>query len=252
MKLKALALTATLAVSGSAQAGWDAGSTTPNGELLFMAWDSAAQKSVVIDTGIRYQEIADAWNADPAQRTEISTALDLSIFGGDTSNITWSVAVSSYNIASGPTGIETILSTKTNGVAVQIEDLNGQFAEFKNFDIANIVDLSDDSVNNKYEANSSGELYWPSNFGTQLNSKAPFVMSGGSDDVMNLFRMGLTLDVSSGVPTLADASHIIGDVRIMGDTLYINKTAVPVPAAAWLMISGLAGFGAIARRKKKA
>jgi len=33
------------------------------------------------------------------------------------------------------------------------------------------------------------------------------------------------------------------------DTSWKNTTAVPLPAAAWLMLSGLAALGAVARRR---
>lgn len=242
MKLKALAIAASIAVSGAAQAGWEDGSSTAgNGELLFMAWDTTAQKAVVVDTGIDFLDIYNAGGS------EITAAVDMSVFGGNTSGISWSVIAGNAS-TSDIAEFGVLASSLTTGDILTFGGISNVHNRLQAFNGANIVDASPKNVDNAYVANSSSDAVWPADLGLNAEATIPFNMTGGENDVMNLLQVGLA-SPSQG-QTLS-----IATVEIDNGTLYINRAAtnpVPVPAAAWLMASALAGFGAVARRKKQA
>jgi hypothetical protein len=77
---------------------------------------------------------------------------------------------------------------------------------------------------------------------SQLESVVPNPFSPAAANAENLFALEFTNYVN-GISTEspADISGTISSIQV-----------VPLPAAAWLMLSGLGGFGALARKKRAA
>lgn len=115
-----------------------------------------------------------------------------------------------------------------------------------------LVTLSTPGVNNL----GGGNLSYRFGGGTDLigdtifNSSDPWVSTnglvfiiGGPND------NGLNIWANSGSPGGSYTGFIAGDSNYEGGTGTFTATPVPLPAAAWLLLSGLAGMGLMGRRR---
>ncbi|HMW48267.1 MAG TPA: VPLPA-CTERM sorting domain-containing protein [Cellvibrionaceae bacterium] len=263
MKIKALLAAALVATSSASFASVDDGidpATLTGGELILAAWDDVAKKSILFDTGVTFKQILDA----PAPFSVNLNTIDAtykSFFNNNFTNVYWNAYVGSwYGDAVGyqdakyfgaaytskdpdfeianPLGYNDVVALIT-GPGEAVSRFNENFVSPK--------DTTATSVNRSYKANDATAPNYVGNL-TQL--------------------WGDTQGQSNGRGTSAKAGEAIafvyngtadfdtGFVKKLGtlkfdpttDSLRINT---PLPAAAWLLMSGIAGFGAIARRRKQ-
>jgi hypothetical protein len=272
MKIKSLIAAASLAVAAAgAHASIDAGNSpsTGNGELIFAAWDADAQKSYVFDTGIRFNTIL-ANKAALIPTTFSVDAAFTTLFGTDTSNLVWNLyAGSAKTSAADPTSnwgvMTTIASYETAMEKIATpEDPYLASASGNSLITAartlaqNNANLAlpteptplDTSVNRSYviTSNASAASAVKNNWGiyngkTTVNSA---VASGESSYLIRTQRI-------SNPETLGgyDSAFSLLGRATFDATTGIGSISTPVPAAAWLLVSGLAGFGAISRRRKQ-
>lgn len=264
MKLKALLAAAIVATSSASFASVDDGvdlSTTTGGELILAAWDDVAKKSILFDTGVTFKQILDASAPMVVDLNTIDSSYK-SFFNNDFSNVYWNAYVgSNYGDAVGyqdtkyfgvmytskdpafeinnPLGYNDIVNGMIAGPGEAASRFNENFVTPK--------DTTPTSVNRSYLATSATAPNYLGNlgilWGDTMNAFNARGTSGKAGDTL-AFVMNGTADFDTGFVKR------LGTVKFdpTTDSLRINT---PLPAAAWLLMSGIAGFGAIARRRKQ-
>lgn len=272
MKIKSLIAAASLAVAAAgAHASIDAGNSTSlgNGELIFAAWDAAAQKSYVLDTGIRFNTIL----ANKAALIPTTFSVDAAfstLFGTDTSNLVWNLyAGSAKTSAVDPTsnwGAMTTIASYETALA-KIADPSDPYlvsSSATNLILAartlatNNANLAlptesvplDTSVNRSYviTSNTSAASLVKLNWGL-YNGKTsvPSEVASGESSYLIRTQRVVNPDAIGGY----DGVFSLLGRATFDATTGIGSISTPIPAAAWLLVSGLAGFGAISRRRKQ-
>ena len=77
-----------------------------------------------------------------------------------------------------------------------------------------------------------------------------FTISGVSGDTINSYALGSTLNPSSGEFFAAHVADFDSAAYGVDSAQFAGSTPVPVPAAFWLLGSGLIGLAGVARRRK--
>lgn len=273
MKLKALLAAAIVATSSASFAAVDDGidqATLTGGELILAMWDDVAKKSILFDTGVTFKQIID--NKDAVLPTLVNlNAIDSSyksFFNNDFSNVSWNAYVASnftnsgafdnakyfgYMItakepafeAANPLGYNEIVTVMT-GQGEAVSRFNENFVSPK--------DTSADSVNRTYKATDAtapnylgnASSLWGDPMGA-INARGTSAKAG---QYIQFIFNGILSD-EAGVPGW-DAGYVAEMGRAKFDpTTDSFRINTPLPAAAWLLMSGIAGFGAIARRRKQ-
>lgn len=264
--LKKLLVAATVAVgTQSAFAAWDTGysidPTIGNGEMILTIWDSTTKASYSQDLGIRVDDLKSG-----AAFSGAGISLDgtgLSVFGGDYSNISWNLAAASGQYyASDYSGFQystmaVIASGQASSLPTQIDQysfLSALLPKFNGYQQvigANIGNYADNEVYT--EVNGGPKYAGGSNWSASFVSLLPGSMgvNSANGDTTNLWLMGFADDTGN-----VALNTILGTATLnldgSGGTLTFNSApTVPVPAAAWLFVSGLAGLGGIARSRKR-
>ncbi len=260
MKLSTLIAAATVAAFATgAQASIDKGTDAliGNGELIFAAWDNAAQKSYFLDTGIHFNDIKANLAANVPTIFQVDAGFS-TFFGSATSSLVWNLYAGSNNINGDYSdmsnyGAITTVATKSAGLTLKY-DFNGldslinavaPDAIFKNEG----GDASPTSANLSYTSTNPSDakflgtsLVWGQYGNLTANTTA--VKSGESSYAI---LSEAFLDENFDFQTTAT---FIGRATFDASTGE-GRINTPVPAAAWLLVSGLAGFGAISRRRKQ-
>lgn len=267
MKKSLLALAVSLAAASGANAAWETGvglsdGFSGNGELILTVWDSVKQISFSQDLGIRYDDLV---SGAAFGQTIALNAAALSIFGGDHGNLQWNIAASSNQYLS-PNGSDIQAQFDKYGFIVSADPSNTQApaadggAHFNNI-AATIQQFSNygsvlgmfggpasqnDTVTETTPngARYAGGALWGEVFYQQYNLDA----NGALGETLDLLMWGFDGPTEDANPILVN----LGQVRFGLDGLTLTTSEVPLPAAFWLMASGLAGLGAVARSRKQA
>lgn len=264
MKKSLLALAMSLAAVSGAQASWFSGYNAGdpqlgNGEAIFVAFDDVAGTSYVQDLGVRYNDLVSgtAFNGQ-------SFSLNLGVFAGSTqSNVRWTVLAGSgqyinddftdadytkYGLLTTidknatPVTVPAQTTIVSNGLGAALSGIEVNSAMYSGA-IADNGSVSESTAfGPKYVGGDLLAGYVPAAIGQDS-------LGAISGETMNLWRYGFA-DI------YADTSVVnkLGSITLSGNTLKLDAAApqVPVPAAAWLLGSALAGLGGIARRRNKA
>jgi hypothetical protein len=247
MKFKTLLAVATVAVSGAANAVLENGN---DGELVFSAWDPVNQVSYTQDLGVRHNAILGEYaNASYSLSFNVDPLYNTVFTSSNVNDIIWNVSSASTDFF--------------GNYGVQFTTLDPAPAAFGNFqNLANVAaqhvqysqalqGVNPAAGDIAYEGNTTNGAYagspslWNTNWAGQggvLNNTASI------GDSMNWFFMGLSADFS----TAALRDEALADWTFDGTNLNFASTVVPVPAAAWLLASGLIGLSTITRRRKTA
>ncbi len=255
MKFKAMVAAISMAVAGSANAAWDYGKTSgftdtdANGELLLVVWDSDATNKVsaVQDLGVRFDDFYGNHFVGGANGTWALSQELMSVFGGATgANNRYSLFAGNSGVFEANNGIlftanaaediknlqyNNILSKVQSNVVTAVNKGDENFAE-------NNTLTSDPNVNPDDYA---GDFYGPN-----ISSSVPFDTSAGVSETLGAAFYAVT----SGDPNAfitPELSNGFFELDLSGGNLEYKP--VPLPAAAWLLISGLFGFGVVSRRK---
>lgn len=265
MKFKALAAAVALMSSATvANAAWHNGGAgnydetfNGNGELLFVIFDQERKVSVMQDLGSSYLEIWDnRSNAAYTQSFTLDPLVASTLAGSNlTSDVRWGVFANNYGLfgydgfndpawrsqgfmITGPSenvtydrGLgneQTIQSTKVQETAVVMQPTT-------DIDWATNNAVYGDESNGAY-AGSEGI------FGSRLYNQMLFNVVANPEETQYFWAL-LAENVGS-------EDTMVGQFNLDLASGSLSYSAVPVPAAIWLLASGLLGLGAVARRRK--
>lgn len=282
-KILGAAVAASLLTAGFAHADIDNGASTyvGNGELFLAAWDDVAKRSVIVDLGVDYDAIVGAASATGGAYTTPAASYNLNIasaltaaFGSNLSNVRWNIGGQGLQQSDAnfePYGYNYgVLITAANPVSYNPDNstinlFGAAVSEFLantgNYINADEVVFGGDpavyaakrDADNFYVAlNDQTPLYAGLATWSENSRYAPFTTANlGSGDLDLYWYHATTQGASEPVRTQLGSWTL--DLAT-GGLNYANGSApeVPVPAAAWLLVSGLAGLGTVARRRKQA
>ncbi|TCV89528.1 VPLPA-CTERM sorting domain-containing protein [Sulfurirhabdus autotrophica] len=263
MKMKLLVAATMFAVAGQAAAAIAPGSSG-NGELFLSVYDSVALTSYTRDLGIDMNTFNASGSNAGYSLSFAGDSLLASAFGSlaTNSNLLWNVAAldSTVNPGNSFVGMQ-FLSTTNASLATVKTQTNTNLAGFATVDgYVNAVNAgaTDFVTNNSSTAASAdGSSYFGNSFGNNWNKKAVFDSTAAVGSSLNFFA--LTPSDNSGLhkATVTQFGNADGaatwTLASNGTLSYVSPapSAVPVPAAVWLLGSGLIGMVGVARRKVK-
>jgi len=278
-KILGAAIAASMLAAGAANAAIDNGASQEfgNGEMFIVLFDDVAKKSVIVDLGLDYNDVI-GHGATLGQATgeavnfssNISTAITAA-FGSNLSNVRWNVAgrgslsfdadfnnyfneygsiftgPSTYNPS--PNDVASIYDSSISGLLANTGDYtNGDQSS------SNPTQFAKRSIDNFYVALDdqtalyAGGATW--GYKSRYASWDTSLLGSGSLDSYwfhyNDVEGSTAARTQLGSWSLNLATGALSYVQGGG------TSEVPVPAAAWLLVSGLAGLGTVARRRKQA
>lgn len=224
-------------------------------ETVFSIWDPTTNQSYSQDMGTTWQTFRDnlSNNAFSMSYTISDTSLyNTAIGASNPSDLLWNVSVANSQNADYSNFEDFgVIGTSNLGNAINTAALNQAISKHDQYATALRGTTSpvnnDPALNDAYFGTIDNGGYagsnfiwgtsWATNFST--NNSATF----GTDlDFYYWKTGGFSLD--------ATVSQAVGSWSFDGTTLaYAAPSTVPVPAAAWLMASGLIGLVGVARRK---
>ena len=231
MNKKLTVLASAIAVAGSAQASFDAGTT-----FLYVAKSGSPADTFAVDLGV-----GGASSAGTFAATGLSAWL-----GGASANfaVVGSAAGSTQigGTPTAPSNDDSIISTASSTA----DGLAGSYA-----DVQTLTGAANDWIAalNTADSDNDGIVAVPSSNADAAasNTRAVLFMSNALTDIASssaIFASTATGDSSASTSAIGSLQ-----VSISGDTITIADPApIPVPAAAWLFGSALAGL-TIVRRK---
>ncbi len=257
MKFKSLLLTAAITAasfSGVANAAIDG--VTPslnisNSDLILVISDSALNLGYVqVLDGLNYDTIVASAKAGTFSGSFNLDAAALSIFAGsDRSNMAWSVAAASVNDDVG----EVTGNIMTSASAYEQDSITLSIVGSKFANLAIAV--------NATTAIGTGALAASGGVGTdiafnaivwnnQVSGSLGTATSALPSVAQNLWYSSTDVDFAPVAPSIASYSAWVLDLdakTLVGTAAPVAP--VPLPAAAWLLVSALMGLGGIARRR---
>lgn len=270
LKLKMLAAAATMAIAGQASAALSDTFVT-DGTLFLTVWDVTTNKSYTRDLGVSISGFlpggaltAEAGNTTVFGNLASSTLFSTHFFGATASNLRWTVigVDSVESDGNGARVVSAFGSTPSflNGAVRGMASNSVQFAgELINNSGVDFTGLPNEFASTGVGSTEGGGPGWgPTLGGASGNNHA-----GTGFGTAQFWYAATTTTDGSGDPLTANStrfgnSQFFSTFALAADGVLTYSlqaaalTAVPLPAAAWLMGAGLLGLGGAARRRKAA
>ncbi|MFN0317292.1 MAG: VPLPA-CTERM sorting domain-containing protein [Burkholderiales bacterium] len=273
LKLKAtsLAVALALAYAGQASAAFD-NAASGNSALIFSAWDATSGTSYSRGLGLNLNEFLTS--TAPTFLSFTADNLFSTTFGSSISSGTfrWNVVAADSNLVSGPQSSEletasrhrTVTTGTVNfsGAPVLTRGQNSQAAV--NMDnylqrVNNACGLATGTDTGSCASTNAGDAWNINNtaatWGNVLGLPAGFSTAGGiGQSLFMMFASGTGSTTSAVQNQLSfGAAPKQWTLAANGDLVWgaADVSAVPVPAAVWLLGSGLVGLVGVARRREK-
>lgn len=257
MKFKALAAAAVLMSSATvANAAWHDGWVAEgdyDGELVLVAFDEVRQVSVVQDLGGSAVEFVNNINSTSFSQNYALDPLFASTFAGSNqADIRWSVYANANDLLTGDVN-SVLITTNDSAPFYTIDDyfahqnktvlfdlnFNGWMPSGPGGNFADNTSFYGDVANGRYAG--GDDVY-----GRQLGFTTLFDVTAAATE--SLYFWALQADVVETFETQSVQFAGFWSLDIANGAL--SYSAVPVPAAIWLLASGLLGLGAVSRRRK--
>jgi|GEM_PF-2625408 len=241
--IKTLVGAMVLAAAGQASAFT---TTATNDDLLLTVWDDSLGVSYSRDLGI--STLAFLASDSASQLFSQTTGLFSTLFGSEanSSNISW-------NLVGSGTSTKSTSILATVGTPGLTNNGNGQLLVDENTFMGDLNSLASGSSATEASVNSTsnpayGGAFWGSNYKVVSNTTSP--TGFGSAQGFSVINGG-----GSGITARATSTQLpLGSFSLLanGSVQYGPVSAVPIPAALWLMGSGLVGLLGVGRRRKAA
>lgn len=264
MKLKALAAAVALMSTATvANAAWNdgknavSGAASGNGELVLLVWDQVLEVSVVQDLGDSYLNFYDNSQNMGFEFDATLDALFASTFAqSNAADIQWSVFANSAGstLSSNPERYK-------NGFMVTVNDAEANPTVDRSI-ASNFKQVQDkveggmsSALNTEMGGTVADNTAFYGDLANGLYAGAPEVYGA---NILDTFPVNVAAASTESMYFWAFESTFAGgeDTKFVGKWTLdlagngLSYTPVPVPAAVWLLASGLLGLGAISRRRK--
>lgn len=265
MKFKALAAAVALLSSATvAHAEWhdgvDEATLYGDGELLLVAFDDVRKVSVIQDLGGSYVEMWENFQSTTFNKSFALDSLFASTFAGSqSSDIQWSVFANNYGYTefdgyneparfSNGYMITTNSTNPTDNGYTNVQDkISGGLSSKVNSQLGMDGNYA---ANGAFYGDAGNALYAGGDniFGAQLLQTVNFNTTATADESLFFWAMLTPQEANGALAGTAVKANGYWALDIGTGT--VQYTATPVPAAIWLLASGLLGLGAVSRRRK--
>jgi len=270
-KIKSLVAAVALVAAGQSFAAIDLANTnvintpvtTGGTEVIFYAWDAAAQASFTFDTGIKFEDFRIGSAAANTNQSFSFASLALassaysaytSAIGGDFSNTTWGVVALRAGSASGPLGSTTLATTVRDNQ--NLLDAYQESGAIKNISTTflNPTLVAANKAGHAAGANLTGDFAVEGSnayVGTSVQDQVGGNLAVEATNFVgnNEYKFFL-VEATTNNTAAPVVSEYAGTWSFNGNTLNYAVAAVPEPETYAMLLAGLGLIGAVARRRR--
>ena len=248
--LKAVAAAVALALGSTSALAVDMGG---NSSLIVNVYDSVLGVSIVKDLGLNYLDFLEA-AVTPSDGYTASFSVDMSIFAGSNpNNVKWSVFASDAQGLFSATEVLTTAGLNIGAVPGINSNVAGSLGSNGYGSVFTQWNTACGTSAETCTGTGFGSTYF-GEYGEDINNNITVPTSGALDTALGFYS--LKRSSNSAGDQLISAQYSNGNLAqwllTASGTLTYSVAPVPLPAALWLLLSGLAGIGVIGRRKTAA
>jgi hypothetical protein len=244
-----------LVASAPAHAAIADGNTAGGSNLLLFVWDGT--KSLVQDLGSTFSQDT---IANLAGSSAVNLSFNVDLTGFDLANTKWEIAAVSGNGGAASNANSLIAtgsstpSTGTGAGQTSGANLGTNVGTINAF----IRALNNSGLAGPAYVATSGPIFWDGGVTfNQYFGGGAYDFSGAIGSTLNFYSLVNTPSGRSNTQTYTQYAGALGTgtwtLGTTGNLVYsYGNTAVPLPAAGWLLVSGLMGLGAASRRRRAA